>query len=256
MSSSVCSNCGKPGHFFRECREPITSLGILAYRRPAPEKEVEWLLICRRDSLGFIELMRGKYELTDGAAIQSLIDQMTLNERERILGQTFHELWIALWNGPASRRYHAEYEQAKLKFDSLKKSGRLTVMCAVSKTTWAEPEWGFPKGRRSSSESELTCAFRETQEEAGVGRGHLRLIPGIEPFVEEFIGSNGIRYRHKYWLAEAPASLTVGLDPKNPDQRREVGDVHWFPYADALDKIRPYNTEKRALLEKARSHVL
>lgn len=252
MSSSVCSNCGKPGHFFRECREPITSLGILAYRQPKGSSEPEWLMICRRDSLGFIELMRGKYELSNTTAIQTLIDQMTVKERDRLLGQSFHELWLALWNGPASRRYHAEYEQAKLKFETLKKSGRLASSIAISKTTWTEPEWGFPKGRRSSTESELTCAFRETQEEAGVGRGYLHLVPGIEPFIEEFIGSNGIRYRHKYWLATAPSDLVVGLDPTNADQRREIGDVRWFTYDNALAKIRPYNTEKRTLLGKAR----
>ena len=266
--SSVCSNCGRHGHFFRECREPITSLGIIAFRRvpqtaAAAPPRIEWLLIRRRDSLGFIELMRGKYELRDEAGIQSLIDQTTLSERVRLLTQSFPELWRELWNGVASRRYLAEYEQARAKFDVLRGATvtaagtggtprrTLASYCEASTTHWMEPEWGFPKGRRSSTETDIACALRETEEEAGVSGSVLRVLAGRDPLLEEFTGSNGVCYRHKYWLAEAPATLVVRLDPANADQRREVGDVRWCSTEEALTLIRPYNAEKRAVLMRA-----
>jgi 8-oxo-dGTP pyrophosphatase MutT (NUDIX family) len=252
--SSACSNCGSFGHFFRECSDPITSLGILAFRRPTSDRNtLEWLLIRRRDSLGFIEIMRGKYLLQDIAGIQSLIDQTTPHERERLQTLSFNELWSALWNGQASRRYMAEYDQAKRKFEQL--VPLLPHFYACSITSWAEPEWGFPKGRRSSSETELACAFRETLEEAGIQRKNLTLVSG-DPLVEEFYGSNGVFYRHRYWLAETPASLDVRLDPMNRDQRREIGAVQWFSMEDAIDKIRPYNVEKRKLLQRAHAWIL
>ena len=254
--SSVCSNCGKPGHFFRECRDPITSLGIIAFRKPVGSDLFQWLMIRRRDSLGFIEIMRGKYELRDEEGIQALIDQTTVGERERLLARSFSELWQELWNGPASRRYHQEYEQAKAKFEVLRgggsSSGRraLATYVAESETAWTEPEWGFPKGRRSSTETEVACALRETWEEAGVRSRDLRIV-SVTPLLEEFRGSNGICYRHRYWVARAPADLAVGVDPTNIDQRREVGDVRWCSYTEAISLIRPYNAEKKAVLSLA-----
>lgn len=250
--SSACSNCGRAGHFFRECREPITSLGILAFRRP--QDTVEWLLIRRRVSIGFIEIMRGKYENRDTPCIQALVDQATVQEREMLLTKGFAELWHDLWNGPASRRYQAEYEQSKAKFNVLRARGTLTTLCKASTTSWTEPEWGFPKGRRSSTESELACALRETYEEAGVRKQDLRVLDG-GPLMEEYRGSNGICYRHRYWLAEAPATLEVRMDNTNVDQRREISDVRWCSMAQAIELIRPYNREKLAVLEAAAARL-
>ncbi len=249
--TSVCSNCGRPGHFFRECREPITSLGILAFRRST---ELRWLLIRRRVSIGFIEIMRGKYELRDEPGIQLLVDQATLDERTQLQTRPFADLWRDLWNGRASRRYHQEYEQAKAKFEVLRDRGLLAAACRASVTAWTEPEWGFPKGRRSSTETEINCALRETYEEAGVRREHLT-IRDMTPLIEEYRGSNGISYRHRYWIAEAPASLEVGMDPANMDQRREVSDVRWCTLEEALALIRPYNVEKRFILIVAETRV-
>jgi len=250
--SSVCSNCGKAGHFFRECREPITSLGILAFRRTT---DTEWLLIRRRVSIGFIEIMRGKYELRDTACIQALVDQATISERQMLMTREFADLWRSLWNGPASRRYQAEYDQSKAKFEVLHKRGTLATMCATSTTVWTEPEWGFPKGRRSSTETELACALRETYEEAGVRKSDLRVLD-VPPLLEEYRGSNGICYRHRYWLAEASPTLAVAMDATNIDQNREISDVRWCTYAEACDLIRPYNKEKLAVLEAAAKIVV
>jgi len=198
--------------------------------------------------------MRGKYEVRDTVGLQALVDQATLSERKQLLTMSFLDLWKNLWNGPASRRYQAEFDVSKAKFDIIRTRTLLAALCSASVTAWTEPEWGFPKGRRSSSEGELACALRETEEEAGVKKHNLSVLDG-SPILEEYCGSNGIHYRHRYWLAEAPETLEVRMDETNVDQQREISDVRWCSMEVALSLIRPYSKEKYKVLEEGAARI-
>ena len=54
-----CNNCGKNGHLYHQCKLPITSIGIVAFR--IKDQIPEYLMIRRKDSFGYIDFMRGKY---------------------------------------------------------------------------------------------------------------------------------------------------------------------------------------------------
>ena len=59
--------------------------------------EVSFLMVRRRDTLGFVEFMRGKYSLENIDYIKQLLQIMTRKERELITTHTFDELWSKLW---------------------------------------------------------------------------------------------------------------------------------------------------------------
>jgi 8-oxo-dGTP pyrophosphatase MutT (NUDIX family) len=253
-----CVNCKKRGHSFRDCKEPTSSYGIAAIRYAPYGDAIEpyYLLIRRRDSLAYVDFLRGKYDMSNRAYIETLLNQMTQSELQRLLTRPFDELWTALWNAQNTRQFRLEYENAKRTFDTIRNTGdisgkTLARYIAEVTTRWDEPEWGLPKGRRSPHETEIACALREFSEETGIPTKDVRIREGQVPEVEEYMGTNGIRYRHSYYIAdcETDASVNVG----NRVQTREVGDIGWFTFGEAYLKIRPTNPEKRAAL--ARIHA-
>ena len=74
-----CNNCGKSGHTFNQCKNPITSVGIICFTKH--KGGFKFLLICRKDSLGYIEYLRGKYPLYNKGYIQNLINEMSIDEK-------------------------------------------------------------------------------------------------------------------------------------------------------------------------------
>ena len=86
-SNVFCNNCGKNGHTFGNCKRPITSMGVICFRNKGDN--LEYLCICRKDSLGYIDFLRGKYPLYDKDYILTLSNEMTTREKENLL--------IVLW---------------------------------------------------------------------------------------------------------------------------------------------------------------
>lgn len=247
-----CVNCGKIGHSFRECTEPVYSFGVIPVK--FIDGEPHFLLIRRRDSLSYVEFLRGKYKLDKSAYIQLLINNMTNEERARLLTNTFDTLWNMLWNSQNTRQYRNEYDTAKRIFDTLKNTGDvygklMNRYIEEATVSWSEPEWGFPKGRRTLHETEKVCALREFTEETGLRSNDIHLIEDEAPYIEEYLGTNAIRYRQYYFIGSCEVGLSATLQSDNRVMRREVGGIGWFPFSEAYDKIRSTNAEKRLVLQ-------
>ena len=60
---------------------------------------------------------------------------------------------------------------------------------------------GISKGRRDLNETDLEAAFREFEEETNIKKSYVNLM-NIHPFEELFMGSNKIRYKHKYYMGQ------------------------------------------------------
>jgi len=270
----TCTNCGILGHHFRTCTAPISSYGIIAFQivgdwnqadhisskhsdiSTIPKDLVKFLLIQRRNSIGFIELIRAKYKLYEVPYIIEQIEGTTREERNMLLTMSFQELWKEIWGKDSENKYYRnDYFQAKQKFEQLTsgyyvQSTLITLKNLVESTPllWATPEWGFPKGRRNTTESDQTCAIREFCEESGLSSKDFSILQGIEPIREIFYGNNNIHYQHTYYLACVESPVTVALQKQNESMVQEVGNIGWFSMEEALGYIRITNVEKRDIL--------
>ena len=85
QTDCYCNNCGKGGHLYHQCKMPITSIGAIVYRKIPPppgldisnsetgsaditkgiDHPIQYLMIRRKDSLGYIDFMRGKYNINN-----------------------------------------------------------------------------------------------------------------------------------------------------------------------------------------------
>ena len=251
-----CGNCGKLGHIYRRCTEPITSLGIILFRHNKKE-QIEYLMIRRRNTLGFVEFMRGKYNLDNYRYIYNLFSIMTREERLRIVNNNFDYLWNKLWMDKNTKQYHNEYDNSKKKFEALK-SGfeaddtiiNLQIINNSVEYSWETTEWGFPKGRRNLKETNLDCANREFQEETGLTKEDYIILNQFEPVEEIFLGTNNIRYKHIYFIAKCNSNKNLLIDENNFSQVSEIGNIKWFRYTSALGAIRSYNVEKKDVLKR------
>lgn len=233
----LCNNCGNYGHLFYNCKKPITSLGIITYRYNL-EGDIEYLLVQRKDTLGYVDFLRGKYSDTNLFQLKNIIGEMSSVEIERIQTHEYKELWYKLWN-KVTESYDTKNEE---KFNFIKK----TKSELFIHSNWNEPEWGFPKGRRNFKERDLECALREFEEETGYLKKDLRFIKNMNPMEEIFTGSNLKSYKHRYFLAYMHYEDTL---TDTNYQKSEIGAMKWFTYEEVIRRIRPYNIERLDLLK-------
>ena len=88
---TFCNNCGKNGHQFHKCKNAITSVGIIVFRPSI--NGLQYLLICRKTTLGFVDFIRGKYPIMDPDYIIGILNETTEYEKSLIRNKSFKELW-------------------------------------------------------------------------------------------------------------------------------------------------------------------
>jgi 8-oxo-dGTP pyrophosphatase MutT (NUDIX family) len=239
----ICGNCGKIGHVYRNCKHPIMSLGIVSFK--IKNNNIYYLLIRRKDTLGFVEFLRGKYDINDSGYISKLFSEMTTSEVKRILTLDFDTLWKQLWMEQTIKNFKNDYEKSKERFYKIKE-GNINILSIIKKIGkfWDQPEWGFPKGRRNIRENDMDCAIREFKEETGYDNEDIKILKNIDPICEQFFGSNNVEYKHSYFIAQFQNDKKPKLNRENKSQISEVSNIGWFTYQEAKQILRPYNIEK------------
>ncbi len=292
-----CGNCGKKGHVYKNCYKPIISLGIMCIKydnldinqimqinknqnkifnrytvmpllndenvKNIIDNNLKFLMVCRKHSLGYIEFIRGNYNLDnyrDIDYINNIFKMMTKKEVQNIKILNFDDLWNNLWILKESNVSHKkEYDQSKFKFYKLKdgitfkynnieKHVDLNYFIQYS-NNYNEPDWEFPKGRRNIKEEDLPCAIREFEEETSYNKNDYKLLD-LKPISEIFMGNNGINYKHTYYLAQCFNNNNITIDENNIYQQIEISDIKWFSFSEATDKIRDYSVRRKEILNK------
>ena len=257
IAHTLCNNCGKQGHSFHQCKLPITSYGIILCR--PSNKGVQFLMIRRKDSFGYIDFIRGKYSPYNIEQLQHTINEMSVNEKKQIINEPFNKLWAMMWGNTSSENQFRSEESISVKKFELITNGvyinnvkyTLRDLVVKSDTAWTETEWEFPKGRRNPQERDLDCGLREFEEETGYPQNSIAIVENILPFEEIFIGSNHKSYKHKYFLAYMSEYKNQEKDDMvnlQKFQKSEVSKLEWKTFDECLKSIRPYNLEKKKII--------
>lgn len=282
INMNRCCNCGKNGHLYKQCDKAITSYGIIAYKiiddkikekepftknvekmlnkikimnfyKPKYEdKRIKFLMIQRKQTMAYVDLLRGKYNESNKEQINILLNEMTISEIKRLRNKVFDDLWDELWINHNCASYNKEYEYAKKKFNKFQKEKFLTGI----KTRYIHSEWGFPKGRKQYYETPEQCAKREFEEETGYKKILLD-IDKTKLYKEEFTGTNNIDYIHEYYLVKMDSDISKPyVNKNNKVQYGEVKNIGWFSYTECLELMRPYDIEKQKILKQVYQDIV
>ena len=227
---------------------------------------IKFMMISRKYSLGFIEFIRGKYNIYDIAQIIKLFRQMYPDEIEIIKQKNYDDiLYYYLGNNAQTRQtfleniyegsHSKEYCEAKVKFQKLAAVNAADVDLVLGLDYYANNiapystnvEWGFPKGRRNNNqESNVECAAREFCEETGYDSTEFQILDNISAITERMQGTNKTMYHHMYYAAIDHANVN---NQHNVDAQ-EIGRSAWFTYDSAIKNMRPYHIQKKHLLTR------
>ena len=105
--------------------------------------------------------------------------------------------------------------------------------------------WNFPKGHFRPGERDIDAALRELEEETGIKKSELRIIPNFRTYERFYfkVGKQGIHDTVILFLAETHKA-EIRIEP------REHEGFGWFLYHDALSAIGKQYTDTRKVLKQ------
>lgn len=226
----------------------------------SPMKEIivdKVLMVQRRNTIGMIEFVRGKYDSECSEYIVKLFNMMTFDEKRLLREYDSFDMIRTLIGLKREHNYKNEYDEAKRKFIYLKQNplgDQVHCLLDKSYTKWTSPEWGVPKGRRNHKEFDVECAIREFVEETGIKYKNINVYKNIKPLEELYTGINGIVYKHIYYFADIKdtneAHDNVIFVEKGGFHNNEVSSVKLFSLAESHKLIRPYYVSKLNVIKK------
>jgi 8-oxo-dGTP pyrophosphatase MutT (NUDIX family) len=207
-----------------EFGRPITSYGCIL-RYESPHNPHKFMVIRRRDSVDYIDMIKGNYRIS---RLPIIIKGVISEERKRILTHKFSILWEDMTGLSASG---TRFEKADCQWKFIKPYIKRLFQEIPEHKLAEKNMWLFPKGKPEFNgdvqESPLKCAVREFTEETNgveivVDENKARRV-----VYEEFTSTNSKRYRTEYYVFSTdklsqPPKFT---GPKTPIRQTPVSEV-------------------------------
>ena len=225
-----------------------------------PMKEIttqKVVLVQRRNTIGLIEFIRGKYDLNNPDYIIKLFNMMTFDEKRMFREYDSFDMLRTIIGLKREFNYRGEYSDAKTKYNTLRddpSGNQINALLDKSYTKWSSPEWGAPKGRRSNKEYDIECAIREFVEETGIKYKNINVYRNIKPLEEVYKGINGVVYKHTYFIADIKDNSechdNINYIEKGGYLSSEVSNIKCFNLTECQKIIRPYYLSKLNVIKK------
>ena len=239
----ICNNCGLYGHISRTCNKPIRSYGVLLIKDI--KKDSKLVLVNRKDSICYIDIVRGKYDITNTNKLKLLLSRITKNEFNKLANKSFEYIWKDLWLLNNVKQTN-EYLKCKKKHEELLKVLNNYKNCPV----YLETEWEFPKGKKKINELYQNAAKRELQEETNIYEDDYELIININSIKENIVGEDNINYQNVYYLGICKNTDNIKINKNNIHQTSEINDIGIFTKDESIKLIRDYNKSKINIINK------
>jgi hypothetical protein len=214
-------------------------------------------MVRRKHTYDYVHIIRGIYDLNIENLIKS-INLLTKKEYNNILTNSFDELWEDIWQINAYKlEFKSEYNRAKEQFMFFKTYILPQIQHKIN-VVYNVPEWGFPKGKRNNNETNLECAIREFEEETGLEKSDYIVLDRLYPLIEYIKGSNGIEYKHVYYIGLFNNNFdvkTINKKTRNIYQQFEIGDINIYNSEQINDIIRSYDVEKKDIVETIKLYL-
>jgi len=291
-----CNNCGRIGHTYKKCYEPILSYGIICIDLNNPKidefsiskykfpnniqqlkniciikyiqkniscnnkkdldiyderilKTINIIMVRRKFTFNYIYLVKGLYTLELENIIKS-INLITHNEYNNLLNKDFKDMYLEIYINIDNQ---IEYNKSLKQFYILREYILPQIKHKIN-IMYDEPEWGFPKGKRINNESNLECAIREFEEETSLTKDDYTLLDRLFPLVEVIKGTDGLDYKHIYYIA----ILNNSAHNKNLtiEQNYEIGMINSLSIEIIYKIIRNYNIERIDILNNLKTFLI
>lgn len=180
-------------------RDPVISYGLIEFafrKNNQGDPCILYHVYRRRNTTEYDTLIRGfaqKNQLYD------LISLLSRDERDRILNNSWEELWDDYWIDHDGGSYAGLKSQSKRRFDEIKNLLKLLdddLPCKIYKRPYI-----FPKGKPNKNEEGVNAALREAREET---KGDFSEKDGYlyfnSPIIQYYIGSDGKQYIDYYYI--------------------------------------------------------